>query len=185
MLTKTEADAARIYELETQNNQLRADVKRLQAENSRLIEAFERKTLECVELRGNYYRVRAAFEKQTIECAELRAQLAATEEALAQVQRESALLRDETSRDYGAMQEWIKRRIDLPAGRRVVHEVIAYAERLEAAKKVADAAVALSMTDADGGIRGLQEANWRLADAVAEYRALTEPQQHNSKGSEQ
>jgi hypothetical protein len=47
--------------------------------------------------------------------------------------------------------------------------------KAEAARKVADAAVALSQTDTTGGIRGLQEANWRLADAVREYRTLTEP----------
>jgi hypothetical protein len=56
MLTKTEYDAARIYELETQNAKLRA---------------------ELDELRLNYDRVRAAFEKQTIEKVELRNHLEA------------------------------------------------------------------------------------------------------------
>lgn len=99
---------------------------------------------------------------------------AAARSERAKVQRESQLLREEHSRDCQTLREWIATRVDYPAGVRLVEGVIRYAERLEAARKVADAALHYFDVD-DGNVEWDALAFNAFDDAVREYRAFTSP----------
>jgi hypothetical protein len=127
-----------------------AEVKRLQVENDALKSSDASKTASIKWMLGQNVR-------DQLEIAHLKSQLAATEEALAQVQRESRELRREN--------ETAKYRATVIAD-------TAFEARYEAMRKVADAANRwASATDPHSGLNALCD----LRDVVDEYRALTEP----------
>lgn len=114
--------------------------------------------MTVIHLPSTYDELASAYAAQTISLKLASAQLAATEEALAQVQRESAELRQ---------------KYETEAYRVMVVADTAWESRYEAARKVADAAVRYWKSDNEE-IEFDPQAFSALDDAVREYRALAE-----------